>query len=216
MKCKMWYDSEMRSGVDVCMGRVGRSREVLRMTKGISMRWVRLGIFMLLGIAAAGCAPQPKTEDTPKSTSSTKAADEAYVTFRNTHENSPKIPGMIVRLVKQHMEAGEYLLARFYCDEYRRDFPSGRQRDEIEYLRIKAGMLHAKKEQNDRQMEQVKAEARQFLAVFRTSPFRAKVQKILETLRAEQNSRYEELARYYEKKGKPKAAAFYREKIEKN
>jgi len=121
---------------------------------------------------------------------------------------------MIVRLAKTHLQAGEYLLARFYCNEYRRDYPSGRQRDEIEYLRIKAGMLHAKKEHNDTQMEQVKSEARQFLALFRHSPFRGKVEKVLEEIRTEQNRRYEELARYYEKKGKPKAAAFYREKIE--
>jgi outer membrane protein assembly factor BamD len=183
------------------------------MKKDKLVRWIRMSVLVLMNITVMGCAPQPKAEKAPLNASTTKVEDEAYVTFRNTHENSPKIPGMIVRLAKRHIAAKEYLLARFYCDEYRRDYPSGPKRDEIEYLRVKAGILHAEAQQDDRMMQQAEAEAKQFLSIFRRSPYRKKVQALLTDMRTRQNARYEELAKYYEKKGKPKAAAFYREKI---
>ena len=160
-----------------------------------------------------GCAPAADPSPPAPSSKNTAAEDEAYVAFRTAHENSPKIPKMIVRLARRHLEAGEYLLTRFYCDEYRRDYPSGPDRDTIEYLRIKAEMLRAGTEHDEGMMQQAEAEAKQFLATFRRSPYRKKIRQLLDELHTRQNARYEKLARYYEKRGKPKAAAFYREKI---
>ncbi len=120
---------------------------------------------------------------------------------------------MILDLVYHHMAREEYLLARFYCDEYRRDYPSGKRRTEVEYLRVKAQILRYRNEKDDRIAEEAQREADAFLSVYRHTPYRVKIRVLLEQMRQERNRRYEELAKYYEGKGKPKAAEFYREKI---
>jgi outer membrane protein assembly factor BamD len=141
-------------------------------------------------------------------------SDEAYIAYRSTHENSPKIPRMIVDLIRMHLAKKEYLLARFYCDEYRRDFPSGSQREEVEYLRLKALYLRALSRVSDeRLLEQVDAEKAAFATLYPHSRYRTKIAKLAERLRTARNERYRQLANYYAKRGKPKAAQFYRDKI---
>jgi outer membrane protein assembly factor BamD len=167
-----------------------------------------------------GCGSQPQlsaNQNTTKSPSRSTASidDDNYVSFRDSHENSPKIPQMIISLIKSHTTAGEYQLAEFYCNEYRRDFPSGRKRDEVEYLSIKALYLNNKKHFDERFSKQIKIQAKMFFANFRHSKYKPKIQSILTNIKKEQNARYEELAKEYEAKGKPKAAEFYREKIRK-
>jgi len=166
----------------------------------------------------SGCAPAPKVisdtnTTTRKVSGKSTLSDETYVTYRNAHENSPKIPQMILDLIHQHMAKKEYLLARFYCDEYRRDFPSGKRRVEVEYLRIKALYLRYKSGHDERVAMQVNGEAKAFLSEYRRTSYHSKVQGLLRQMRQDQNIRYEELAKYYEGKGKPKAAEFYRKKI---
>jgi len=133
--------------------------------------------------------------------------------YRNTHENSPKIPQMIVSLIRSHIADREYKLAEFYCDEYRRDFPSGKRRAEVEYLSIKALHLSSREHFDESLAEQIRAQAKSFRINFRHSRYITSVQEILENLKKEQNARYEKLAREYENRGKPKAAEFYRNKI---
>ena len=98
-----------------------------------------LTVLLILG-GISGCAPAPETSHRAEANttrSSPQAAtldDDAYVAYRNAHERSPEIPAMIITLARQHLEAGEYLLTRFYLNEYRRDYPSGKERAQIEYL----------------------------------------------------------------------------------
>jgi outer membrane protein assembly factor BamD (BamD/ComL family) len=61
--------------------------------------------------------------------------------------------------------------------------------------------------------QQVDAEVKAFLTTFPRSAYRSKAKAIGDALRREQNGRYKALADYYAKKGKPKAAQFYRDKI---
>ncbi len=161
-----------------------------------------------------GCAPStpPMSPDT---NSSGRFTDESYVTFRNTHENSSKIPSMIISMIKSHTAAGEYQLAEFYCDEYRRDFPSGKKRAEVEYLSIKAMYLNNKQHRDERLSEMIRARSKFFFANFPKSSYGSKIKTLLENMTKEDNAYYAELAKEYEKRGKPKAAEFYRSKIKK-
>ena len=172
-----------------------------------------------------GCSPSPQRSASLSSdanvsqkgaSSNLPLSDDAYIAYRNQHESSPKISGMILTMIRLHMQAGEYQLARFYCDEYRRDFPSGNRRTEVEYLRVKALFSRYRQGHDERIAEQAKGEAKTFLSVYRHSAYRSKVQALLGQMQQEENLRYAKLAKYYEGKGKPKAAAFYRAKIKKS
>jgi outer membrane protein assembly factor BamD len=175
---------------------------------------VRLGWVMAWGVLAIGCAPAVSTSDTPKTNATdTQRSDEAYVAYRNTHENSPKIPKMILSLIQMHLDKKEYLLARFYCDEYRRDYPSGAHRVKVEYLRAKTLFLRYESEHDERMAEQARMEGKAFLSEHRRTVYRAKMKALLARLQQEQNARHERLAEYYEKRGKPKAAKIHRDKI---
>ncbi len=180
---------------------------------------MKIGYFVaiLFIVVTSGCAPSmPSGSEHNKTQANTQIdADEAYVAFRTSHENSPKIPSMIISLIKSHTAAGEYKLAEFYCNEYRRDFPSGKRRDEVEYLSIKALYLNNKQHFDERLVEQIRAQGKFFVQTFAKSQYKPKVKQIMENIEKEQNARYEALAKEYEKRGKPKAAEFYRKKIRK-
>ncbi len=145
---------------------------------------------------------------------SSSLSDDDYVAFRDTHEHSPKIPKMIVSLIKSHFNKGEFLLAQFYCDEYHRDFPSGKERDEVDYLHLKILFYRYDREHDDRIADQARVEAKRYLADHGIiSSYRSRVAALLERLQQRENTRNEELAEYYKGKGKPKAEEFYREKV---
>ena len=143
-------------------------------------------------------------------------ADEVYAAWRTEHDDTPQVPRTIIALAKAHMVAGEYLLARFYLNEYRRDFPSGRERDRIEYLAVRTLFLQYRQTKDDRLIAPFRAQAKAFRGMFPRSPYRSKVQNLTVKMRQMQNAHYRELAQYYERRGKPKAAAFYQGKIRGN
>ncbi len=178
-----------------------------------------LPIVLLVGISGCSVAPEepglPSREHnrSDQTSSAYVLTDDGYVAYRDAHANSPKIPPMIVAMIRRHMTAREYRLAMFYCNEYRRDFPSGHQRAEVEYLWIRIGILQYIQTHDDRVAEQTRHTAKAFLALYHHTPYRAKAQTLLVQLRQEQNAHYEQLAQYYAARNKPKAAAFYRAKI---
>ena len=178
-------------------------------------------VVVLAALWSSGCAPtMPEVVESNATTpiaSSAKVSDDAYVAFRETHEGSPKIPGMIVSLIRSHFDKGEFLLAQFYCDEYHRDFPSGKERDEVDYLHLKILFYRYDREHDDRIADQARLEAKRYLAEYSIlSPYRSRVAALMERLRQRDNIRNEELAEYYKNRGKPKAEAFYRGKIKEN
>jgi len=180
------------------------------------MTW-RGVVVALIALWNSGCAPTAPElieSNVTASVASSVVSDDDYVTFRDTHEHSPKIPKMIVSLIKSHFNKGEFLLAQFYCDEYHRDFPSGKDRDEVDYLHLKILFYRYDREHDDRVADQARVEAESYLTSHgRMSLYRSRVAALLERLRQRENIRNEDLAEYYKKKGKPKAEAFYREQI---
>jgi len=122
---------------------------------------------------------------------------------------------MIVTLARAHLEAGEYLLTRFYLNEYRRDYPSGKERAQIEYLAAEARYRQYRTGHDDALAQEAYRILQTVSRTFRHTPWAAKARTLSAKLRDEQNRYYEKLAKYYEDKGKPKAAAIYRAKIKK-
>ena len=192
----------------------------------------RLGSTVALVTLLVGCSGIPRAPSVPSATPKTVEnlssipsliragklvqADEAYATWRAAHDDTLQVPRTIVALAKAHMEAGEYLLARFYLNEYRRDFPSGKERDRIEYLGVRTLFLQYRQSKDDRFVAPFTSQGKAFKGMFPHSKYRTKVQSLIVKMRQLKNAHYRELAAYYEKRGKPKAAAFYREKIQEN
>jgi len=179
--------------------------------------WIFLGIFFILN----GCQPTvpDATRDQERNVSLTSSSkqplsDEAYIAYRNSHDNSPEIPKMILAMIHTHIKAKEYRLARFYCDEYRRDYPSGKQRRDVEFLRVKSLFLLWKEEGDDALAQQLEEEIKQFRSLYAQGVYRIRIKALQQEMRLRQKRRYKKLAAYYQKRGKPEAAAFYREKIE--
>ena len=181
----------------------------------IRLFWVGL---LILG-SITGCTPTPEASHrteantTRPSPQSGALNDDTYVTYRNAHEHSSKIPKMIITLARKHLEAGEYLLCRFYLNEYRRDYPSGKERAQIEYLAGKVRYRQYQTGHDEALAEEAYRILRSVSHTFRRSPWAAKARTLSARLRTEQNRYFEKLAKYYEDKGKPKAAAIYRGKI---
>jgi len=184
----------------------------------------------LLLMGCSGISPVPtQTLSTPKPAPKTAAtlsniptliragklaqADEVYAAWRTEHEDVSQVSRIIVALAKAHMEADEYLLARFYLNEYRRDFPSGKEREKIEYLGVRMLFLQYRHTKDDRLIASFKAQTKAFKVMFPRSSYRAKIHSFSAKIRQMKNAHYRELAEYYARRGKPKAAAFYRGKI---
>ena len=86
----------------------------------------------------------------------------------------------------------------------------------MDYLHLKILFYRYDREHDDRIADQSRVEAKRYLAVHGLmSPYRSRVAALLERLRQRESTRNEELAKYYEERGKPKAAKIYREKIHK-
>ena len=188
-----------------------RMRPVKKNIMILAIVWGVVGIIGCSGVQPD--APRAAEVDTARPAAPSVVNDDGYVAFRDAHEHSPKIPSMIVALAHKHMEAGQYLLARFYLNEYRRDFPSGKERDRIEYLGVRNLFLQYRQTKDDRFIAPFKAQAKAFREMFPRSPYRTKVQDLIVKMHQLQNAHYRELAKYYEGRGKPKAAAFYRGKM---
>ena len=140
-------------------------------------------------------------------------ADNLYLEYRGEHPDSRKIPAMMLKLSKAHIKDKEYLLARYYAETYITDYPDGKNVDQAWFLRLKALFLRFRSPGSvDSLGEQFEEEAVAFISDPFYRKYHAKVREMLKEAKKIQYQRNEALALYYEKLGKPKAAAFYRQK----
>jgi len=140
-------------------------------------------------------------------------ADERYLAYRGAHPDSSKLPGLMLKLSRAHMEIGEYLLTRYYAEAYITDYPTGRRVDQAWYLRVKSLSLRFENNDSSQELADMLAqECKDFLSHFRRSSYRTEVQEILKVSQERIRKRNEEIALTYEKMGKMKAAAYYRKK----
>ena len=140
-------------------------------------------------------------------------ADTLYLEYRGEHPDSRKIPAMMLKLSKAHIKEKEYLLARYYAEAYITDYPDGKNVDQAWFLRLKALFLRFRSPGSvDSLGEQFQEEAELFISDSFYRKYHAKVREMLKETKKIQYQRNEALALYYEKLGKPKAAAFYRQK----
>ena len=140
-------------------------------------------------------------------------ADNLYLDYRGKNPDSNKLPSMILKLSQAHIKHKEYLLARYYAEAYIIDYPDGRRVDQAWFLRLKTLFFRFKSKGSGESLgKQFQEEAIAFTKNPLLKKYHAKVEKMRKEAKEIQHTRNEALAVYYEKHGKDKAAAFYRER----
>ena len=140
-------------------------------------------------------------------------ADNLYLDYRGENPDSEKLPPLMLKLSRAHIEHKEYLLARYYAEAYITDYPDGKRVDEAWFLRLKSLFLRFKLKGSGESLgKQFQEEATAFIADPALGKYHAKVRTLMKISKKIERQRNEALAVYYEKLGKHKAAAFYRER----
>jgi len=143
-------------------------------------------------------------------------ADNQYLAMRGDYPESKLLPAIILDLALAHMEHKEYLLSRYYCDSYIKDYPSSKKLDYAEFLKVKGVFRQFIAISGDHKIAaRMDTESRAFLKRFKRSKYRAKVKDMRKTYSSLSKKRNEEIALMYERTGKIKAAAYYRNKGQK-
>ncbi len=144
-------------------------------------------------------------------------ADDFFTSLESEHVGSPLIPEAMQILVQAHMDEEEYLLANFYLDEYMKRYGTSKNRDFIEFMKIKASFMGLKSPQRDQELiEETLQKAERYIRSFPDSEFRPLVQTIEVRLEMTRFMMNEEIAALYDRRGKPEAARIYRERNAKS
>ncbi len=140
-------------------------------------------------------------------------ADKLYLKFRGKYPDSDRLAGMMLDLAKAHMDAQEYLLARYYTEAYIREYPGGIRADKAWFLRTKSLFLKYKNQDSSPDIaDRFKSESKAFLKTFPKSKYIEEIKSLQEQMREMLIKKNEEIAKTYEKMGKLKAAQYYRNK----
>lgn len=140
-------------------------------------------------------------------------ADDYFSSLQSEHINSPLLPEAMLILAQAHMDEEEYLLARFYVDEFIKRFGSKENIDFAKHLKIKAGYLSFKLTGRDQQLLlDTISEAESFIRQNPYSTYRPLVDTMLVKMHLANHFLNLRIAALYEKLEKPEAAEAYRNK----
>jgi len=140
-------------------------------------------------------------------------ADDLYLTLRGDYSEANEVADAILLLSQAHIDAGEYLLSKYYADSYITDYPSGRRVDKAAFLRVKSVYFQFETNQTDPTLQkQMHEDCKVFLKHFAKSTYVPRVKKMYTEFKKILFSKNEEIALGYEKMGKIKAAQYYRDK----
>ena len=138
-------------------------------------------------------------------------ADDYFTSLESEHIGSPLIPEAMQILVQAHMDEEEYLLANFYLDEYLKRYGTSKNRDFVEFMKIKASFMGLKSPQRNQELiERTLQQAKSYIRSFPNSEFTPLVKTVEVRLELTQYLMNEEIASLYERRDKPKAAQIYR------
>lgn len=144
-------------------------------------------------------------------------ADDTYTSLESEHRNSPLLPTALLILANGHIDEEEYLLANYYLDEYIKRYAYSKNIDYVRYLKIKANFLGFSYELRDQMLvENTIEDIEVFKQSFPNSPYMPLVNTMNSRLYMAKAALDKEIADLYERIDKPKAAKYYKEKVEKS
>ena len=140
-------------------------------------------------------------------------ADELYLSLKSRYANSLLLEDATRMLLIAHMQKQEYLLANFYATELQKRFENDQNSDEFAFLKLKAHFMGIKETNKDQKLiTQTVAMADTFKQHHSDSAFVPLADTLYLKLLMTRFLLNENIAALYDRIGKTKAAAIYREK----
>jgi len=139
--------------------------------------------------------------------------DERYRQLSQINVKNSRLPALTLSLAQKHIDAHEYLMAQYYVKIYLRDYSLFRHTDKAWYLGLKSLFMKFKISESQKDfLKEITRISQGFSQNFPRSKYKEDALKILNEARIIQYNRNEEIANYYEKIGKTKAAQLYHAK----
>ena len=140
-------------------------------------------------------------------------ADEYYTSLQSEHFASPLLKEATLLMAQAHMDSDEYLMAKYYLDEYKKRYGDEQTLPFIEYLKIKASFLAFKSINRDQKLlKDTIKEAVAYKQKYPKAKYIPLVDTILTKLYLAQYVLDREIASLYKRRGKEKAAKIYEER----
>jgi len=140
-------------------------------------------------------------------------ADNYYISLKSEHIQSPLLQTAIMMLANAHMNKEEYLLANFYFDEYNKRYGNDKNRQYIDFMKLKASFMGIQDAYKDQQLIQDTIDrALVFSQNYPSSQYLPLVDMILIRVYMGEYMLNENIAALYDRLDKPKAAKIYRDK----
>ncbi len=144
-------------------------------------------------------------------------ADDYFTSLQSEHFASPLLKEALLILAQAHMDEEEYLLAKYYLDEYIKRYGDPESIEFAKFMKIKASFLAFKNINRDQKLlQETIAQAQAYKKEYPNSEYIPMVDTILTKLYMAQYVLDEEIAALYERRGKPKAAKIYKERLKKS
>jgi len=140
-------------------------------------------------------------------------ADAYYISLKSEHMRSPLMPTAVMMLAHAHIDEEEYLLAKYYLDEYTKRFGAENSHEYIEFLKLKASFLGVVNVYKDQKliMDSIYAST-VYINRYPDSAYNVLVNTMRIRLQMSQYLLNENIASLYDRTGKAQAAKLYRDK----
>lgn len=144
-------------------------------------------------------------------------ADSAFASLESEHKNSSLVANAILILANAHIAEEEYQMANYYLDEYIKKYAENQNIDYIKFLKIKANFMAFKQQFREQQLlGDTLLEIDSFIETYPNSNYIYLVKTIQTKIAMSEQSLNLEIASLYDRKNKPKAVEFYKEKAKQN
>jgi len=155
-------------------------------------------------------------EDTPykkKPKTALELEDEKFLSIRRRNIDDRVLPAYTLELAQKHIDSQEYILAQYYVKVYLRDYSDYGNLDKAWFLGIESLFLKLKLSESQKDgLDEILKLCDSFAYEFPKSTYIKEVKNIQNQSILIEYDRNNNIANYYEKIGKTKAAAFYRAK----
>ena len=139
-------------------------------------------------------------------------ADSYYSSLQGEHIGSPLLPEATMILAIAHMNYDEYLLGEHFLDEYIKRYATPNEKEEAEFLKIKAKYMALPNPRRDQALiDEAIESGEKFKLNYPNSMYIEVVNTIITRLYLAQAVLNETIASLYDRIDKPKSAQYYRE-----
>lgn len=139
-------------------------------------------------------------------------ADSYYASLQGEHIGSPLLPEATMILAIAHMHFEEYLLSEHFLNEYIRRYATLNEKEEAEYLKIKAKYMALPNPRRDQALiNEAIADGEIFKENYPNSTYYEIVDSMITRLYMAKAVLNETIADLYERLDKPRSAKYYKE-----